>query len=272
MPDIVPLLLGVLGVTGYFLLRAGLWYTLTDSCTPRPNFGASSRIWFLTEFARYLPGNVWSFLGRVGAMRMLGVPAAQSTAALVREAATIVATAGVLLPALRRFEGLGGNTFFDLVTNLTGIFGVIALIFLLLPVRIRIDPPRARARITSVVLGMVAWLAFGWGSAELVRAFHAALPLVSLAYASIAAWLLGYLSLLTPSGLGVREAAFQLRLAYAFGVPTAIGTALGLSSRVVITVVEGILVLCVLVLLRDPLSTSSARAANPPGPVSSAGT
>jgi hypothetical protein len=272
VPEILPLLLGVVGLIAYFVLRAGLWYALTDSCTPRPNIAASSRIWFLTEFARYLPGNVWSFLGRVGAMRVMGVPAAQSTAALVREAATTVATSGVLLPVLRRFEGSGGSAPLDVVTNLAGIFSAIVIVLLLLPVRVRTDPPRTRARIASVVLGLSAWIAFGWGSAGVLRAFHAALPLTSLVYASIAAWLLGYLSLLTPSGLGVREAAFQLHLANAYGVPAAIGTALGLSSRVLITAVEGVLVLCVLVLFRDPLSTSRVHAAASPEPADPSGT
>lgn len=258
-PEPALLVLGVMGIAAYFGFRAALWYAVTQPCAPRPSLRQSARIWFLSEFARYLPGNVWSFLGRVGGMRLAGVPVAQTTAALVREAATIVATAGLLLPVLRRLEDHQGSVPFDLLTALAGVAGIVGIALLVSPLRYRVAPPSVRARVTAVGWGVLAWVAFGWGNALVLRAFHAEPSTVSLAFASVAAWLLGYVSLLTPSGLGVREGAFQLHLTSTFGTPVAIATGLALVSRLVLTAVEGLLVLGVLGLRENKLSSRSIR-------------
>jgi hypothetical protein len=248
-PNGLPLILGAFLVAAYFGFRALLWLSVTQGMSVRPPIGTSVRIWFLTEFSRYLPGNVWSFLGRAGALKAEGVPLAESAAALLREALTIVASAGILLPILRRLEHRGGSAPIDLATDVAGIVGITVILVLLSPLRIRGVRLPALHRLASVLFGVCGWIAFGFGSAAILSAFHAGIPQLSLVFASIGSWLLGYISLVTPSGLGVREASLQYHLAYNFGTPTVVATALALSSRVVLIVVECVLVLAVLVTL-----------------------
>lgn len=246
-PSPAPLVGGALLLAGYFIFRAALWYTLTQPLSPRPRFTVATRIWFLTEFSRYLPGNVWSFLGRSGAMKAEGVVLRSTAAILIREALTIVATAAVLLPVLVRFAG-GDASPFRTTADFVGALGGVLAVGLLAPVRGWKDGalPRFRSRAISVLLGFAAWGAFGLGSAFVLVAFHAPVGIAELVFISVSSWLIGYVSLITPSGLGVREAAIQGYLHIGSGVATGVASAFALSSRVVLILVEVVLVLLAL--------------------------
>lgn len=191
------------------------------------------RVWLLSMITRYIPGNIWHILSRVAMADMLGVEKTQVlTSASIEQVMTILgalALVGITLP------------FWGIVPTLE------SWLLLLLPIGMLLLHPR----IMGGVLGWAAvrlrrpelawhytyldiiWLLLDytiatlWASLSLYVLLWGLTP-VSLSHmplvvgASALAWVVGYLSFLTPSGLGVREAALVALLAQIYPVPVAI--------------------------------------------------
>jgi uncharacterized membrane protein YbhN (UPF0104 family) len=159
-------------------LVAWLWgVALHRAAGTRPATGA--RIWFLSNLARYVPGNVWSYVGAVELARREGVARRTTLAAIFRRQ--------LLGLARRRMPG------FD-PADLTPSAGTVALL----------------------TVGYAAyWAVTGVAFAGLVASLYPLaatdIPVVVAAFA--AAYAVGFLALLTPAGLGVREGVLVVALA-----------------------------------------------------------
>jgi glycosyltransferase 2 family protein len=186
---------------------------------------AGARIWFLSNLARYVPGNVWSYVGAVELARREGV-ARRTTLAVM--ALTQVLSVGVALLAglpvlLAERARLGRPALLGAVVVVAG--AALAALFrrqLLALARRRLpelDPadltPSAATVVLLVVGYAVYWAVTGLAFAALVASIYplalADVPLVVAAYA--AAYAAGFLALLTPAGLGVREGVLVVALA-----------------------------------------------------------
>jgi hypothetical protein len=210
-----------------------------------------ARIWLSTMLARYLPGNVWHIVSRVALADHLGVSKSQVLAsATVEQLLTLMgalAAFGLSLPFWR-----GGA-------------GPEAWLLLLVPAGLALLHPRALGALMAwaarrlgrpelawpyaypTMLGLLgaytlANLAPGAALYAIVGALAAAEPgqAAFLAGAAALAWAMGYLSFLTPSGLGVREAALAALLAQALPLPVAV--AASLAHRLALTLGEVIAV------------------------------
>jgi glycosyltransferase 2 family protein len=184
-----------------------------------------ARIWFLSNLARYVPGNVWSYVGAVELARREGV-ARRTTLAVM--ALTQVLSVGVALLAglpvlLAERARLGRPALLGAAVVAAG--AVLAAVFRrqLLGLARRRVPGFDPAELTPSG-GTVAWLTVGYGVywvvtglafAALVASLYplaaADVPVVVAAYA--AAYAVGFLALLTPAGLGVREGVLVVALA-----------------------------------------------------------
>ena len=186
---------------------------------------AGARIWFLSNLARYVPGNVWSYVGAVELARREGV-ARRTTLAVM--ALTQVLSVGVALLAglpvlLAERARLGRPALLGAVVVVAA--AALAALFrrqLLALARRRLpelDPadltPSAATVVLLVVGYAVYWAVTGLAFAALVASIYplavADVPLVVAAYA--AAYAAGFLALLTPAGLGVREGVLVVALA-----------------------------------------------------------
>jgi glycosyltransferase 2 family protein len=186
---------------------------------------AGARIWFLSNLARYVPGNVWSYVGAVELARREGV-ARRTTLAVM--ALTQVLSVGVALLAglpvlLAERARLGRPALLGAVVVAVG--AVLAALFrrqLLALARRRLpdlDPadltPSAGTVVLLVVGYAVYWAITGLAFAALVASLAPLaagdIPLVVAAYA--AAYAAGFLALLTPAGLGIREGVLVVALA-----------------------------------------------------------
>jgi uncharacterized membrane protein YbhN (UPF0104 family) len=203
-------------------------------------------IWLSTMLARYVPGNIWHIVGRVALAGRLGVGRAQVAAsAAVEQLLTLLgalALFGVSLPFWR-----GGRAELWLLLLIPAglallhprIFGA-----LLGWAATRLGRPELAWPYTySEMLGILgaytlANLGAGLSLYVIVAAIAAVEPAQApfLAGAAALAWAVGYLSFLTPSGLGVREAALTAFLAQLFPLPVAIVASL--LHRVALTVGE----------------------------------
>jgi hypothetical protein len=228
-------------------LVAGLWgLALRRAAGTRLMVGA--RIWFLSNLARYVPGNIWSYVGAVELARRDGV-ARRTTLAVM--ALTQVLSVGVAVLAglpvlLAERARLGRPALLGALVVAVG--AALAALFrrqLLALARRRLpdfDPADLTPSAGTVVLLVfgyaVYWAITGLAFAALVASMAslaaADIPLVVAAYA--AAYAAGFLALLTPAGLGIREGVLVVALAPV--LPAGPALVVALVSRVWMMLVE----------------------------------
>lgn len=233
----------------------------TSSRQRKLSWSAATQIWFLSAIIRYIPGNVWQPLGMAQLSAQEGIrPAATFTSIVVHQALSGLAVA------------LMGTTYFLWVGQL-GILRFLLPILIAVPAlaiglqarwlesllnwllrRVGRDPLHlnfSSRTLAGLVLGyIVSWSLLGLGFAALVRALTPIgwdiLPHLIPAFAL--AWLIGYLSLLTPSGLGVREGVLVWLLGGLLTMPVA--TVASLVQRLWFIVAEAAAALVSLVMWR----------------------
>lgn len=182
-------------------------------------------IWFLSNIVRYIPGNVWQFLGMAELAHEAGVPRLMTLTSIVLH--QIISTAvGVVLAAC--YFALFDTG--DWLRTLRPLLLIVPFGLLLLQPRIlegllnwllrKVKRPPIRVLLTWrqiwLLIGryVIVWVMMGLSFAALVRALTPidwpAVPYLVATWA--AAYVIGYLTLLTPAGLGVREGALALLL------------------------------------------------------------
>jgi uncharacterized membrane protein YbhN (UPF0104 family) len=175
------------------------------------------RVFFTANLGRYLPGKLWQIAGLAYLSRAEGVPASTATGSAILgqgfslAGATLVG-AGVLLEG-GRGVGLGGAWTVGLLLALLLVFTVPAFLraFLRLWFRLaRGETPKDIPLSPAFGLRWLGLYALGWvfqGLAFWILARSLGLGLMGLegVPAYPAAYVLGYLALFAPAGVGVRE-------------------------------------------------------------------
>ncbi len=227
----VPLLLASCGllVLAYFW-SAALWGRIVaDLGGPSLPASDAIRLFMVANLGRYLPGKVWQIAGLAVLARRHGVSARTATGAavlgqgLALAAATLVGTGAFLggPPELRRWA-----------VPLAGVLVLAVLVALLPPVFRRIvalwfrvarqEPPEALGALHAVrwlVLFILNWGLYAFSFWVLAASFGHRAAVVPVASAFAAAYVLGYLMLFAPAGVGVREGALIAFLTPYLGAP-----------------------------------------------------
>lgn len=243
----LPLVLSVLAFAVFYLLQGGAWWLLLRGFSLSSDFRRASATWGKSILARYVPGNVFMFLGRAWMSHRQGLDVARVSAAMVYEQALGMASAlltvAILLPFWQYHRG---------ITMLT-LVAVPVLVALMHPrvftplasrvLRLLKREPLGVALPFPQVLGLLfyyvaSWLVAGVASWLLAAAVTglgvAALPVTIAAYAF--AYVVGMAAFVLPSGLGVREAV--LAAALAVRLPGSIALAWALLLRLWQTLLE----------------------------------
>jgi hypothetical protein len=203
------------------------------------------RLFMIANLGRYVPGKVWQIAGLVALSRKWGIPAQTATAA------AILGQGLALLSAL--FIGLGSVwTLADgaswkwvvPVCLISGIaFGLFPPVFSAVTrawFRVAGTPePEGLApsdAIRWLTVAFLNWCAYSLAFGMLVSGLGLQAPILSAASAFAAAYVLGYVAVFAPAGLGVREATLTLLLTPHFGVTTA--GAVAVTARLWTTVIE----------------------------------
>lgn len=196
---------------------------------------AAERIYLGAEFVRYIPGNVWHVITRVLWAEQRGVPKAVGFASMVVELATKIAAGALVFVATLFFwpdvHALTASVPRTALIALAAI-GVPLMLLGLHPrllafalgrgmrllKRDPVDLPLNYAGLMAVTAQWAAnWCVAGVGFYLLVRAivpgpFTLTGLLLAIGINAIA-WDIGFLSFITPSGLGFREGAIAILLA-----------------------------------------------------------
>ncbi len=203
---------------GWLTLALGLfllWYYLRatgwDRISRLHGFGegrhVNYRLWSQSELMRYVPGNVWSVAARFRGATEGGVSRGGSAQALALEALLQLSGAAIV----------AGWFWFGGYWKAAALAVFAALPFFLPWAMPRLWKLMRRTSILptvtphelNILIGLytLVWLVFGLANAAIYYAFGT-LPFISLTALigiNVAAWLIGFLSFITPMGLGVRE-------------------------------------------------------------------
>jgi glycosyltransferase 2 family protein len=253
-PDWVGLLAASLCVVAGYAVLIAAWRMLLATWHSPLGFRDSARIWFVSSLGKYIPGKLWS----VGAMAVLAKEAGASPVAatgsavimqLVNIAAgfVVIAVAGagdlfIAYPVLR------SAAWITLAASALGLalgprllaWGVrTATTMVRRPAIALPDVPR---RTLLVVFGanVAAWVAYGLGFGLFWSALLGRGGGVSVAALAVytASYLLGFLAIFAPGGIGVREAVLAgLLITLRLATP-ADAAMLAAASRVWLTVLE----------------------------------
>ena len=214
-------------------------------------FAFGARVWFMSNLTRYVPGNIWQVATMMVMVEEKGVSRTNALLSQVIYTAIALGNAGLLglMFVVVRPEILNGALPVSIAEYAPWIaaFAFFALIvFLALPqvnrlivvITARLTHREIAAPAPTFARGLVPplfslamWLTNGLAFYLFVDSITPT-PLAQLpAYIAMnaAAYLIGYVSFITPSGLGFREGALALMLASFFPAPLAV--ALSLATR-----------------------------------------
>lgn len=225
------------------------WRTVLQGWREYIKIVDAARIWTISSLGAYIPGKLWSIAGMALMAQQRGISPAAATGSAVIMQLISIATGAVLALALI------GAPLLDRVLGSVGSIGAAALALLALVGAISLTSPSLARRIGfvlgrpeaikpvepealagAILANLVAWAGYGIALQLLVLG---TLKGVELSWATAtgafaASYIIGYLALLLPAGLGVREAVLVTLLTPTIGPEAAL--ALAAASRVVLTV------------------------------------
>ena len=231
----------------YALLIEG-WRRVLGAWDSHLPFRQASRIWFLSNLGKYVPGNIWSLtaMGVMAKKRGMSAIAAAGSSVIMQMVSLATGTAIVMVTSAKL---LGQPLLVGAAVLILAIVLLSAPKFLP-PLAVwvgtligrDIAPPSVPAASiwTAAVASTLSWLFYGVAFQLFVRGLLGAAPGEISSYVAVytAAYILGFISPIAPAGLGVREftlAAFMTQLGLANEVDAAL---VAIAARLWLTVVE----------------------------------
>ena len=204
--------------------------------------------YFVGQLGKYVPGGIWPVVGRAEMARRGGVPgAAAYGSTMLSLGLTYLAAVLTVLLALLSGSAGGAEVAWQPIAILLPA-GLVALhprvlewvLRLLRRVTHRaleVHVPRWDVSVTLLLVHIPAWLAISGATWLVARALSGSAPdLRNLVFATTLSWLVGFLAVPVPGGIGVREAVF---VAAATSLPsTGLAAAVALVSRVLFILVD----------------------------------
>ena len=238
---------------------AGAWNYIIRALGKRVSYLRMIRVFYLSEMGKYLPGKVWTPMGRILLAEREGVPAVMAIASMgVQMVVQIVTSMLVVLltlpfwPLLR--EKLAGSLIYFFIVIPLGLAALHPRIFnpfLNWALR-RLSKETMEARLRYLhILALVVYWCFMWtlkGVATyfiLIAVHPLRLPplaLIGVIGASVFSWLAGVLVFVVPAGLGVTEGLLAAFFNLLFSVDVGVGVTIALFSRLLGILAEVIII------------------------------
>lgn len=230
------------GYVGTGLLWGHIVKGLGGPTLPAPT---SVRLFMVANLGRYVPGKVWQIAGLVALSKGRGIPGSTATAAAVLGQGIGLASATLI--GLGSLWGVadGASWRWSLLVVLIAlpagalappVFRAVVYGWFRLT---RADPPEElhpRRAATWFALGFANWVTYALAFWVLVLGLGFDASLLPTASAFAAAYVLGYLAIFAPAGLGVREGFLLALMAPQIGAGPA--GAVAVTARLWTTIVE----------------------------------
>jgi glycosyltransferase 2 family protein len=239
------LLVSLLVLLTVFFLQAIIWRSLLCEFGYRLSFSETIQTLYISSLGRYVPGRIWQFSSAVYLLHALGVPPETAGAvSILSQSITIAVGVVVSLPILTLWLASSEITLLFAI----GIFGAAILLIsvaflpvIWLPVVNRILQFTGRTEIVFPfplrrlwkygLLYLIVWVGLGFAFYLLVYSVYPldqkTFPLITGSFAF--AYIVGYLLIFTPGGLGAREGA--LVVALTLFLPVSVATLVSILSR-----------------------------------------
>jgi len=249
--DAGTIVLGVAATIVALVANMLSWRAMMSASGFRVRLAAASSIFFVGQLGKYIPGGVWSIaaqaeLGRAHGLQRTG----SAVAALASMLVSMVTAAVVGIVAVLLASSTGFATFWWLIPLI--VVGLVCLtppvLGRLISVAFRILRRPAQdttltwtGTVMSLVWSLVMWLAYGVQATLVLRVFGADSPtLFPVAVGAYAvAWLVGFVVVIAPAGIGPREGILVLLLGSVAGGSAPL--ALAVISRVFMTIGDVVL-------------------------------
>jgi uncharacterized membrane protein/uncharacterized membrane protein YbhN (UPF0104 family) len=208
----------------FYFLRSFIWYRIIKGYGHKISFKESGYMWSMSELKRYIPGNIWAVLGRAVLFSKHGVTKKEMGSGYIIEAALFVL--GSVVVALLALPFLLPNYSEQIGHLIIILVGIILLLYIFnrkvfelgLPRFARNDgikkvvhflfPPFSiQENFLLILISSSALFFFGLGNYLVMSAVFGTDPqlLWQLIGVFVFAFVTGYLSFITPAGIGVRE-------------------------------------------------------------------
>lgn len=213
-------LLGICCFLGYFIIRSYVFNEIINENIP---FIKAAFSWEISELKRYVPGNIWPLVGRVELFADIGIPRRKTAKALITEAQLFLISGVIFslvsLPfVIDNFLPQLGNQAIPYISYLSVAALTILTIygrrlfkfknsFLAKLVRIIFPEIKESTCAKLLITYIFSQIFFGLGTYFSIASFTYLDPYFLPTYVSffVLSLILGYLVLLAPMGLGVRE-------------------------------------------------------------------
>ncbi len=239
----IPLLITSLTFVLTNTVGAYIWYLLLQGIGEKQYFATTTRIFFISQIAKYIPGNIAHLLGRVVMAKSAGLAATNVSYTLVFELVLLVFSSILFATATIAYVDI--DTIAGPIPTLTELLyiGVVCLATIVLIIylspklsaRIRQQNilqiptmPRARVLLNCILLYLFAYFLLGLSTNFLAHAifdidiegnFLFICGIFTIAFVG------GFLAPGSPAGIGVREIIFVLLLTPIYGELAAVGIA-----------------------------------------------
>ena len=249
-PNLLLLSLSFIFALIHLLAMAWCWRRILIKIGGSLSIRKGLQIYFSSQLGRYIPGKVWVVLGRVSSCNQEGISKIKTTASIVYEVViSIFAASLFFIMSIPFWE-------FNKISNKIGIYYIIIpfCLFILIHPKIfnkgvnivlkqlRKEPIKIsmpyRDILEILLLDIIFWAFLGVAFYLFINSTYT----LSINKAPIVAgifsisWVIGFLSFLTPGGIGVREGVLTFLLSYQ--MPVAMAVFIAILSRVWLTIAE----------------------------------
>lgn len=230
-----------------YILRIYTWQIMLEKKGYKISFSETLYRWEFSEVKRYIPGNVWSFLSRASLFEDVGVPKKVSAHFLIIEMELVIIATFVLsllsVPLIINFLKLVsfGNVPL-LIFSALAISSVLIFVFGTKFIQGKFQKSVPDFSLTTnlllILIYISAFFFFGLGTYLSVASIfilnlNQAVTLIGFFSFSL---LVGYVSIITPSGIGVREGVITFGLSSL--VTTGVAGFVAIFSRLVLVTTE----------------------------------
>ena len=232
----------------FFTFTVG-WAVALRICGQSFSFAEATYCWLVANAGKYIPGKIFMFAGRLFLCSKINVRQSACFWALALEHFfMLLASLPFLVPVF--LQGYMPDAIF--IYTFCSIVSVTLLLAIKpaflgrlinkMLMRMKREPLHTVLSSTNILLLVgiyfVAWTLYGLSGVILINILEIQTALSGIVIGSVfvVSWLVGFFSMLTPGGIGVREATLVLLLQPNVAVPQAL--ALALLARVTWTIIE----------------------------------
>lgn len=226
------------GQIGSLAFSVLVWRELLADLGSRMSMIDAWRIYFIAQLGKYMPGKVWQIVAQAELSKDVGVPRDRSAMSALLALGVTIVTGGLVAAATLPFDG-GGSVTHYLWFLLVIPFGVAAMSppvmnrLLSLALKLLKRPPLAKGvslggLLRATGLAIAQWLCLGGATFVLLHRLgdHQSNLFLASSGAYALSWVVGFLAIIAPAGIGAREAVLVAALSGQSGTSAALAIAL----------------------------------------------